>query len=312
MNTQEQALKLLCKQIESAVGREIHTPKDFEFLSERVFDKQRQTISPTTLKRLWGYIPTSVRPRLSSLNVLAQFLDYPSWKEFCKQHGFEHIEEQAQETDMSATTTESDQTSTPNDEKGRHNRSFRILLVASLAIIAVLISLFTYYYASSYAFKTQTASDSTATNKLILKQGQLFADYEDYHRLFGISETFMPWAVTVPHHPFIIIWTPEYKNSRWHNHGDSALMFPTITEEWDPGDVSQENIKLRNRDNYYNAKRIGEVRITFMKNLVDSSTVFLGIYRMDKIHSDTTHVVWERIAEECDLNCLDYIEELRN
>ena len=69
--------------IETATGRQMRTPKDFSFLSERIFDKLHEHISPTTLKRLWGYLhDTSSTPRPSTLDLLAQFIDYPDFDTF--------------------------------------------------------------------------------------------------------------------------------------------------------------------------------------------------------------------------------------
>ena len=63
----------------------MQTPKDFEFLSEQIFDSLHQHISPTTLKRLWGYLPEPSEPRLSTLNLLSEFIGYDSWDAFCNQ-----------------------------------------------------------------------------------------------------------------------------------------------------------------------------------------------------------------------------------
>ena len=49
-----------------------------------------------------------------------------------------------------------------------------------------------------------------------------------------------------------------------------------------------------------------------MKNLTDTGYVFLGVYRTDLDQSDSTHVVWERVADECDLNNLAYLKQLRH
>ena len=89
---------------------------------------------------------------------------------------------------------------------------------------------------------------------------------------------------------------------------------PTITEHWEPEEyqADPELIATRNKDQYWHYLRINELRITFMKNLVDSGYVFLGVYRMAKTQSDTTRCVWERVADECDLTHLDYLEQLRN
>ena len=54
-----------------------------------------------------------------------------------------------------------------------------------------------------------------------------------------------------------------------------------------------------------------ELRVTFMKGLRDSTFTFLGLYSMDHQLSDTNRIVWQRVAEECDLTHLDYLEQLR-
>ena len=71
------AIALLRESIEESIGRTLRTPKDFDFLAESIFEKLHQRISPTTLKRLWGYLhDTSSSPRPSTLDLLAQFIDY--------------------------------------------------------------------------------------------------------------------------------------------------------------------------------------------------------------------------------------------
>lgn len=109
-----------------------------------------------------------------------------------------------------------------------------------------------------------------------------------------------------------MVWGPEYHHPHWHNDGDAKFMMPTITERWEPADTDSSKIVMRNCDKFYHELRLNEVRITFMKNLTDSSYTFLGVYRLSLKESDTTRCVWERVADECNLNNLDYLEELRN
>lgn len=75
----EQALASLRELIETTVDRKMKTPRDFDFLSEQIFDKLHETVSPTTLKRLWGYIQDQSMPRKATLDVLAQFVGYNDW-----------------------------------------------------------------------------------------------------------------------------------------------------------------------------------------------------------------------------------------
>ena len=72
----------LRKDIETALNRRMQTPKDFEFLRERVYARLHILISRTTLMRLWGYVDEKVEPRKSTLDMLAQFLGYQDWEEY--------------------------------------------------------------------------------------------------------------------------------------------------------------------------------------------------------------------------------------
>ena len=74
--------KKLCKEIEAALNRQMQTPKDFEFLKERIYARLHVLVSRTTLMRLWGYIEKDVQPRVSTLNILSKFLGYQDWKSF--------------------------------------------------------------------------------------------------------------------------------------------------------------------------------------------------------------------------------------
>ena len=82
----EQMHKILCERIEKRVGRTIRTPRDFDDLSMRIFDNTKTQVSPSTLKRLWGYISSDEsKPRISTLDILAQFVGYTDWESFVKE-----------------------------------------------------------------------------------------------------------------------------------------------------------------------------------------------------------------------------------
>ena len=72
----------LRKDIEHNIGRTLQTPSDFEYLINLVWEKQHQVFSLSTIKRLWGYIGSNGRPRLSTLNTLSQFLGYADWSAY--------------------------------------------------------------------------------------------------------------------------------------------------------------------------------------------------------------------------------------
>lgn len=71
----------LCEAIERQMGRAMQSPLDFKWLSGRVFERVHETLSPTTLMRLWGY-RTGVVPRQATLDILARFLGYEDYREF--------------------------------------------------------------------------------------------------------------------------------------------------------------------------------------------------------------------------------------
>lgn len=80
MNTPEiEELKLL---IEQKYGKTLSTTTDFEEFSVSLGHKTGQSVSPSTLKRLWGYVNDSHKPRIYTLNILAQYLGHLSFDAF--------------------------------------------------------------------------------------------------------------------------------------------------------------------------------------------------------------------------------------
>ena len=74
MDTQDTVIAQLREAIETVADRKMRTPKDFDFLSDAIFEKLHQKVSTTTLKRLWGYLSEPVTPRTSTLDLLSQFV----------------------------------------------------------------------------------------------------------------------------------------------------------------------------------------------------------------------------------------------
>ena len=48
--------EILIQRIEDVTGQHYDSPKDFETLSELIFSKTEEKVSPSTLKRFWGYV----------------------------------------------------------------------------------------------------------------------------------------------------------------------------------------------------------------------------------------------------------------
>ena len=71
-------------------------------------------------------------------------------------------------------------------------------------------------------------------------------------------------------------------------------------------------IRQRQREAYYNFIAKKQVRIVFMKDLIDTTFVFLGVYRTDLLLSDTTKIVWVRAADQCDLDNIPFVKNYGN
>ena len=303
MIPQEQLFENLRLAIEEAVGRKMKTPRDFGFLAEAIFEKLHQSVSPSTLKRFWGYLPQYSTTRTSTLDILAQFIDYEDWDAFCR------------EAEQNPGDTEQTVSASPHTIS-LQRRWYRPTLIYIYAAIMVLLAVGCIYMLRPHA--DAGVSKDTDHSNHVLRAGQIFESYNDYLPLFGVTNQENFWDCPLPHHEGIIIWSPEYHHPQWHNEGDRDSLCPTITEWWESADSlidSRERELLtseRNEHLYFTVMRTNELRITFMKNLTDTNYVFLGVYRTDLDRSDGTHIVWERVAKECDIANLAYLEQLRH
>ncbi len=84
MNSTKSIVDDLKQKIEDRMGRKLCVHGDFVELSEMIFQRDKTHISPTTLKRLWGYLKQeSPAPQIRTLNVLSVFVGYRSYDDFC-------------------------------------------------------------------------------------------------------------------------------------------------------------------------------------------------------------------------------------
>ena len=74
----------LRSEIETALRKKLCTPKDFDFLRERIYARLHILVSRTTLMRIWGYVDEGVTPRKGTLDILSQFLGYQDWDGYCQ------------------------------------------------------------------------------------------------------------------------------------------------------------------------------------------------------------------------------------
>lgn len=60
------------------------TPSDFARLSETIAASGAGYISPSTLKRMWGYVKDSGSRHLSTLDIPARYVGYDDFSAFCR------------------------------------------------------------------------------------------------------------------------------------------------------------------------------------------------------------------------------------
>lgn len=68
--------------VEDRYGRKLETTTDFEVFSLYATKKTGRDISSSTLKRLWGYVNDSHKPRVFTLDILAQYVGHGNFNEF--------------------------------------------------------------------------------------------------------------------------------------------------------------------------------------------------------------------------------------
>lgn len=82
MSDTNQNINILRTLVEEAADHRVSTSTDFAFLSGCIQGRLKQTVSVSTLERIWGYVEGYQSVRESTLSILAQFVGYPDWKTF--------------------------------------------------------------------------------------------------------------------------------------------------------------------------------------------------------------------------------------
>ncbi|MDE7414180.1 MAG: hypothetical protein K2N05_10415 [Muribaculaceae bacterium] len=81
------ALNRLRTEVERYVSLNLSSPADFIFLSDRLREEGHGYVSPTTLKRVWGYIADKGEDYIPSnytLRSLCGLLGFKDWPQYCQ------------------------------------------------------------------------------------------------------------------------------------------------------------------------------------------------------------------------------------
>ena len=306
MEAQEQAIKQLRRAVERTLGRKMQTNKDFDCLADSIYEKTHAKISTTTLKRIWGYLSEGVTPRRYTLDQLAHFVGYDDFDAFCASL------ENGNSPKPSPANADTASSPLPAGE------GLGVGLTPSLwGRVGVGLALFLFLFLLLFLF-LRPAANHFSDDDRILKKGQVFATYDDFLPLFGIDATESQHYQYVPGEEHIVVWSPQYHNPYYHNDGNPDSLMPTITEYYTPKYEGRdfvdmkETIRQKQKESYSTMAEKNDIRIVFMKDLVDTSFVFLGAYRFSLELSDTTKIVWIRAHDECDLDNISFLNNYRN
>lgn len=69
--------------VEKAYPKSLHTSTDFDEFSLHLKREMNESVSTSTLKRLWGYVGDSHLPRMQTLDVLSRYIGHAGFKQFC-------------------------------------------------------------------------------------------------------------------------------------------------------------------------------------------------------------------------------------
>ena len=73
----------LKREIGLKFGRTIESAADFDMLSITIQQATSETISPSTLKRIFGYVKSDAAPSATTLSILSRYVGYTGWSDFC-------------------------------------------------------------------------------------------------------------------------------------------------------------------------------------------------------------------------------------
>lgn len=83
MSTTNEHLIRLRKAIEEKTGKKAESPADFNFIALQIKKEIGESVSLSTMKRIWGYVAYNSQPSKLTLSIMARFLGYPDWSSFC-------------------------------------------------------------------------------------------------------------------------------------------------------------------------------------------------------------------------------------
>jgi len=139
------------RQIETRLGwgdSGFWTSRDFEQLSEKISEATRIHLSATTLKRIWGKVKYDSLPAVTTLDTLAQFTGYESWRVF--RQGITSSPTAAAPAPGSLPVANPIQQLTGNNRKALFS-GYRLIGIWAIAGMGIVIVLLGFYFTGKKA-----------------------------------------------------------------------------------------------------------------------------------------------------------------
>lgn len=103
--TADELEALLREEVEQALGMPVRTPKDFDLLSNKIYEKTHEQINSFTLKRFYGYIDRG-RCSRATLDIICRFAGHQDWLGFVQRKKEEKTSEESSEEMASLLTAD--------------------------------------------------------------------------------------------------------------------------------------------------------------------------------------------------------------
>lgn len=84
MEKNQEYIEKLRQAVEEKLGQSVTSPTDFARLSDSLLAALGESLSVSTLKRVWGYVDGYATVRTSTLNILSRYVGCRDWNEFCQ------------------------------------------------------------------------------------------------------------------------------------------------------------------------------------------------------------------------------------
>ena len=84
MEKKQEHIEALKRAVEEIFGQAISSPTAFARLGDELNAALGESLSMSTLKRVWGYVTGYATVRVSTLNTLACYVGCRDWKDFCE------------------------------------------------------------------------------------------------------------------------------------------------------------------------------------------------------------------------------------